>query len=150
MPSRSGHLWLLSASLLLGLPALSFIYWPLVLRSGVLPTDADSIGIPLFNDCLLALVAAPIVLGVAWLCLRRYNPRTRLTAWRSDRPVRTLLATIIFGGAALFLTILLFVDSRLDWPWYEHLWSGYTLLLIWWFMAMRAAVVEQLGPDEDV
>lgn len=150
MPSRSWPLWVLSCSLLLSLPVLSFIYWPMVLRSGVLPTDADSIGIPMFNDLLTAVLGAPIVLGIAWLCFRRYNPETRLAAWRSDRPARSLLATLILGGAAGALTVLLLAVTRLDWPWYEHLWTGYALLWVWWFLALRAALIEQLGRDRQL
>lgn len=148
MPARAWPLWVLSGSLVCGLPLLSFIYWPLVLRTGVLPPEADSIAIPIFNDLLTALVGAPIVLGVAWLCLRRYNPETRLAAWRRDRPVRSLLATLVLGGAAAALTVLLFTDTQLDWPWYEHLWSGYGLLWVWWFLAMRAGSIEQLSTEE--
>jgi len=147
MPSRSWPLWILSVVLLLALPALSFIYWPLVLQSGVLPTEADSIGIPMFYDLFSAFILAPIVLGTAWLCLRRYNPDVRLAAWRWDRPTRTLLASMVLGGAAASLAVLLLMDAGSDWPWYEHLWTGYAVLWICWFLAMRAAVIEQLRTD---
>ena len=62
----------------MGFPVVNFIYWPAVLRSGVLPSDGDSIGIPMFGSVLATLVVSPVILGVACLCLRRYNPDTRL------------------------------------------------------------------------
>ena len=144
MPSRPWPLWMLTGALILGLPVLSFIYWPLVLQSGVLPPHADSIAIPMFNDVLVAIVLSPIVLGVACLCLREYNPETRLLAWRRDRPVRSTVFTVILGGPAAGLAALLIIDVRPDWPWYEHLWAGYGLLWISWFMALRAAAIERL------
>lgn len=148
MPSRSWPLWMLGGLLLLGLPALSFVYWPHVLRSGVLPPEADSIAIPMFNDLLVAVVLTPFVLGTAGLCLRRYNRSVRLAAWRLDRPIRSLVASLVLGGAAAALAAVLVVDIRSDWPWYEHLWTGYSLLWLWWFLALRAAVIEQLSADE--
>lgn len=127
---------------------MSFIYWPLVLRSGVLPPEADSIAIPMFNDLLVAVVLTPFVLGTAWLCLRRYNCDVRLVAWRRDRPIRSLVASLVLGGAAGALAALLVIDTRSDWPWYEHLWAGCSLLWLWWFLALRGAFVEQLDADE--
>lgn len=87
MPARASMLWMLTALLLLAFPVLNFIYWPQVLKSGVLPPNGDSIGIPVFGSIFLTLIVSPIVIGLAWLCFRRYNPRTRLFAVRfSLRP----------------------------------------------------------------
>lgn len=146
MPARPWPLWLLTASLLIVFPILNFIYWPFVLQSGVLPPDADSIGIPMFGSVLVALVASPIVVGVAWLCLRQYNPATRFAALRLDRPYRTAVATLIFGGSAALMSFGAVVDVTTALPWYEYLWSAYTALWVAWMLAMRASLVEQHSP----
>lgn len=144
MPSRPWPLWLLTGLVLLGFPVVNFIYWPQVLRSGVLPVDGDSIGIPIFGSILAALVLSPLILGVTWLCLRRYNPKTRFIGWRSDRPIRTATATLSLGSAAALLAIALLSDLRTDSPWYEYLWSVYFALWVPWLLGLRAPVVDQL------
>jgi hypothetical protein len=144
MPSRAFPLWMLTGALIIGRPVVSFIYWPLALQSGALPADADSIAIPMISDVVATILISPIVLGVAILCLRRYNPKTRLATWRRDRPVRSTVATVALGGPAAALVTVIIIDVRADWPWYEHLWTGYGLLLISWLLALRAAVIERL------
>jgi hypothetical protein len=144
MPSHPGPLWILTLGLIVALPVLSFIYWPLVLHSGVLSPDADSIAIPMFSDVLVAVVFSPILLGATWLCLRDYNPDTRLMAWRRDRPLRSAAVTVVLGGPAVALAVLLIIDIRAGWPWYEHLWTGYALLWIAWLLALRAGAIERL------
>lgn len=143
MPVRPLPLWLLTAFVLAGFPTVNFIYWPQVLRSGVLPPNGDSIGIPMFGSILLALVAAPLVLGLAWLCLRRYNPTTRFAAWRQDRPYRSAIATLAFGAAAALVAVAALADITPGAPWYEYLWSAYIIIWVPWLLALRAAVVEQ-------
>jgi len=144
MPARPWPLWLLTGLVAAGFPAINFVYWPQVLRSGVLPPHGDSIGIPMLGSILFTLVASPIVLGVAWLCLRRYNPSARVSAWRRDRPYRSILATLTFGAGAAFLSAAALSDLAKDLPWYEYLWSGYSVIAVLWLLALRAAVVEQL------
>ena len=144
MPSHPGPVWILTLGLILGLPVLSFIYWPLVLHSGILSPDADSIAIPMFSDVLAAVVLSPIVIGATWLCLRDYNPEARLMAWRRDRPLRSAAVTAVLGGPAVALAVLLIIDIRPGWPWYEYMWTGYTLLCISWLLTLRAAAIERL------
>ena len=147
MPTRIFPLWILTGVVILGRPVVSFIYWPLLLRSGVLPVNADSVAIPMINDVVVTIAISPILLGLAIFCLRRYNPETRLAAWRPDRPVRSAVATVTLGGPATVLAALILIDVRADWPWYEYLWTGYGLLWILWFMALRAAAIDRLDSD---
>jgi hypothetical protein len=144
MPRRPWLLWSLTALVLAVFPAVNFIYWPQVLRSGVLPPDGDSIGIPMFGSVLITVVASPLVLGIAWLCLRRYNPETRLAAWRQDRPYRSAFATLAFITAAALASGLAIATLTPDAPWYEYLWPVYFALWVPWLLALRAAAVEQL------
>ena len=143
MPARSSTLWMLTALLLLAFPGLNFVYWPQVLLSGALPANSDSIGIPIFGSIILTLIASPLVIGVAWLCLRRYNSRTRLFAFRFDRPYRSALATSIFGLGAFLLCLSAVLELARAMPWYEHLWSAYTMLIVVWLLALRASLIEQ-------
>jgi hypothetical protein len=145
LPSRPWPLWCLTAFVLLGFPALNFIYWPQILRSGVLPSDGDSIGIPMFGSILLTLVVAPFLLGVAWLCLRRYNPDTRLWSWRRDRPYRSIVATVLFGAASALLTVGVLDSLRPPLPWYDYLWPAYFSVWVPWLLGLRAAAIDQLN-----
>lgn len=147
MPRTSTPLWLLTAALLLGFPAINFLYWPQVLESGVLRPEADSIGIPIFGSILVAIVAAPFVVGATWFCLRRYNPETRLLVWRHDRPWRTLAASLALGVPPVLIAGVCVADLGLALPWYEHLWTAYSIGLSYWLLTLRAAVVAALPPD---
>jgi hypothetical protein len=138
-------MWLLTGLLPLGFPLVGFIYWPQVLRSGVLPPDADSISIPMFSSVFAGLILSPLVLGVAWLCLRRYDGQARIAVWRNDRPVRSTTITFLFGGAATFLAVLVVADLSRSSPWYEYLWTGYAALWLPWLLGLRAAAIQQPG-----
>ena len=125
MPSRPAPFWWLTAFILLAYPVLNFIYWPQVLRSGVLSPDADSIAIPIFGSVLTTIVASPLILTLAWLCLRRDNPDTNLWTWRQDRPFRSVGTTIFFGGASLLIAAGVFESFKPPFlPWYENLWAA--------------------------
>lgn len=125
---------------------MNFIYWPQILRSGVLSPDADSIAIPMFGSVLATLIMSPVILALAWLCLRRYNPGTKLWAWRKDCPFRSVGATIFLGGAALVIIAGVF-ESLMPplLPWYEYLWTAYLLGWLLWLLGLRAAAIDQLG-----
>ncbi|GAA4028885.1 hypothetical protein GCM10022281_04970 [Sphingomonas rosea] len=144
MPTRPSPLWWLTGFLVTGFPVLNFIYWPQVLKSGVLPPDGDSIGIPMFGSILTALIASPMVFGVTWLCLRRYNPAGQLWSWRKDRPVRSVVATVLFGAASLAFTAGILESLWRPSPWYEYLWPIYIAGWLPWFVGLRAALIEQL------
>ncbi len=145
MPSRPWPFWLLTVWLIVGFPTVSWIYWPQVLDSGVLDPNADSVIIPMVESIIVAVLAAPFLLFVAWLCLRRYNSKARWLAWRTDRLVRSLTATslaIVLASSVLYLVL---ADVADDWPWYEYLWPAYFLFWIPWALGLRAAVIEQLS-----
>ena len=143
MPSSPGPLWLSTGLLLAAFPILNFVYWPEVLKSGVLRAESDSIIIPMFGSVILTLMVSPVVLLVAWLCLRRYNPETRIDALRHDRPYRSAAATLAFGGVAAALTIGAVRAAAAVQPWYEYLWPAYVALWVPWLLALRAAWIEQ-------
>ena len=95
---------------------------------------------PMFSGVVMSFLASPLVLATAWFCLRRYDPRTRLLAWRGDRPVRSVAATLVFGGAALVLTAGLLHDLILGVePLHEYILVALPAPWIAWLLAMRAA-----------
>jgi hypothetical protein len=136
----------LTGALIIGFPITNFVYWPVVLRAGVLPPEGDTIIIPMMGSVFSAAVASPFVLGAAWLCLRRYNPATRLLAWRRERLVLSIVATVVLGGAAAFLVGQIFADVVEGVPWYDAIWHAYAIVCIAWLLGLRAAAVEQLEP----
>lgn len=148
MPLRPMPLWVLTVLLLISAPVINITYWWQVLTSGVLSPDKDAVAIPMFAGILVTLIVAPFILGVTWFCLRRYNSRSKLFAWRADRPLRSLFATIIFGGAAGALALALIYDLRdmfSNYPWYEFLYTALLPPSIAWLLTMRAALIEQAG-----
>jgi DNA-binding transcriptional LysR family regulator len=98
----------------------------------------------MFGSVLATLVVSPVVLGIAWVCMRRYNPPTRLAAWRHDRPYRSAFATLTFATAAALVSAGAIMSVMPDAPCYEYLWSGYLAVWVPWLLALRAAAVEQL------
>lgn len=148
MPSRASVLWILTALLIVAYPVLNFVYWPEVLKAGVLPTDGDSIGIPIIGSLLVTLIASPIVMGVAWICYRRYNSSTRLLVFRLDRFRRSAVATGIFGISAAIIFFSALVDAARAMPWYEYLWPAYMMLTSAWLLTLRASFIEQYTVQE--
>lgn len=148
MPSRASVLWMLTAVLIVAFPVLNFVYWPEVLKSGVLPSEGDSIAIPMLGSLLVTLIASPIVLGVAWMCYRRYNPTTRFLVFRLDRPGRSAVATAIFGISAAILCFGALADAARVMPWYEYLWPAYMMLTSAWLLTLRASFIEQYTVQE--
>ena len=147
MPSRPLLMWVLTGFVLTGFPVVNFIYWPEVLRSGVLPSDGDSIGIPMFGSVFVTLILSPLILGITWLCLRRYNPETRLASWRPDRPYRSVVLTGLSGAGSVFLAAVIFDGLRPGLPWYEYLFEAYFALWLPWLLGLRAAAIEQLDNE---
>ena len=147
LPRRPWPIWILTGLILTGFPAVNFIYWPEVLRSGVLPSDGDSIGIPIFGSILATIVLSPLILGITWWSLRRYNPDTRLASWRQDRPYRSAVTTILCGAGAVLVAGAVADGLRPALPWYEYLWPAYFWLWLPWLIVLRAAAVDQLDHE---
>lgn len=141
MPSRSWPWWTLTGLLLIGGPLVSLCYWLAVLEAGLLPHDKDSISIPLFGSLVLTALIAPVVLGSAWFCLRRYRAGLSLLAWRSDRPWRSLLVTLAWFPAVGLLLLEIVVSLGRPVFWHDYLWPAYLCLWLPWLVGMRAAAI---------
>ena len=86
-------------------PVVEYVYYSTELARGSYPTNADSIGIPLFQTCVGLAIAAPFFLVLLWASTRRYVAASPLTAWTSEAPICSVLWTVILGGLAATLLI---------------------------------------------
>ena len=143
MPNRSWPIWLYTVMLILGYPVVNAVYFWFLGSSGLLPPDGDTIFIPIMGNLIFSIVTAPLVLVLAWFCLRRYNGNARLLSWRADRPVRSIAATIIFGSLFLVWGFVAVIDLARDLYWFEYLLTAYSMMAAPWFLMMRAAIIEQ-------
>lgn len=147
MPSTAKPLWLLTWLAILVGPITDFLFWNAVLKSGALPHDGDAIAIPIFRGIVGTVALAPLVLTITWFCLRRYNAQTSIFAWRKERPVVSIVATMIFGG----LTCILAYDAvgilMGYYPPPEFISIPAALIRMAWLLAMRAALIDQLNAE---
>jgi hypothetical protein len=140
---HTGTIWAISALVVLGLPATSWVYWPAVLKAGVLPPDADAVIIPMIESIVLAGLLAPFIAFVTWLCVRRRLSLIDLLIWRDDRPILSGFVTIC--AALPFALGLFLIKKELSAPpgWFGHWWLPYTVLVLVWLVVMRAAALEK-------
>ncbi|MGU3479136.1 hypothetical protein [Methylobacterium sp. D48H] len=147
MPSTAKPLWLLTWLAIMVGPVTDFLFWTAVLKSGALPHDGDAIAIPIFQGIIGTVALAPLALTITWFCLRRYNAQTSIFAWRKERPVVSIVATMVFGG----LTCLLAYDvGRVFMGYYsppEFISIPAALIRMAGLMAMRAALIDQLNAE---
>jgi hypothetical protein len=142
-PQQRWLIWLLSACVPLGFVATGFLYYPLLLRSGLLDPNADSIGIPLAKDMYLATVSAPFIAVLTWACLRNYHGEAELLSWNPTRTIRFWASTVIAG---LFIAVLIYdtITSLISIFWWPNLiWIPHYLLLAYWVLMLRAAVLSK-------
>jgi hypothetical protein len=137
---RSRTIVLLAAAVLfLTAPAVVARYYYVELGRGLFPSDADSIGIPIFGFTILLLVTAPITWGFVWLCVRRYPGGVSLAAWNPLRPLWALGWTIVIVGAiAMFLVLTPWKDVA-----YHPLLIVHATMDILFMLTLRSAIVAQ-------
>ena len=145
LPRTGRPIWFSAALVVAGYPAIGFVYYPALQRSGALPTDGDSIAIPMFSGVLAALVLLPLVTAATYLCLRGRRDGGTLLAWRKDKPARSFVVTLLFGLPAVLLAVFLaalltdLVAERA--PWFDYLWAPYVAVCIVWLLLLRASAL---------
>jgi hypothetical protein len=142
-PRQRWPIWMLSAGIPSGLVATSFLYYPMLLRSGTLDPNADSISIPLFQNLLWAAVAIPLVVALTWFSLRNYQGGRRLLGWNGEMPFRSWAISIV---AALIIGVLLhdnFMGLLSPTWWCEIVWLPYSALWMIWVLMLRAAALSK-------
>jgi hypothetical protein len=142
-PRQRWPIWLLSAGVPLSFVATSFLYYPLLLQSGLLDPNADSIGIPLFQDICLAVVSVPFIAVLTWACLRNYHGQADLLSWNHKGEVRFWATTVIAG---MFIAALIYDNIAglisIFW-WCNLVWIPHSILLAFWVLMLRAAVLSK-------
>ena len=142
-PQQRWPIWLLSACIPLGFVATSFLYYPSLLQSGLLDPNADSIGIPLAQDMYLATVSAPFIAVLTWACLRNYHGGAQLLSWNYTETIRFWASTVMAG---MFIAALMYdtVTGLISIFWrYNMIWIPHSLLLAYWVLMLRAAVLSK-------
>jgi hypothetical protein len=142
-PQQRWPVWLVSACVPLASITTSFLYYPLLLQSGLLDPNADSIGIPLAQDFFVATVSVPFIVVLTWACLRNYHGEVELLSWKPTKTIRFWAFTVIAGVfvAALFYNTITDLISIFWWP--NIIWIPHSLLLAYWVLILRAAVLSK-------
>jgi hypothetical protein len=148
LPNSVWPYWLLSAAVVFGLPLTSLVYFSAVLRSGLLPANADSISIPIFGSVILAIVLVPVTSLITYLCVRRYKVGGTLLLWRHDRMIQSLVLSVIFGGPAVALIYamgeVVFTKSAA----FDFIPMPYFVVCVAWLAGLRAAALASFKPRE--
>jgi hypothetical protein len=135
-PSRGTLFWLGVTTYFSIVPP----FWIMLLdqqRREYLPWWADSIGLPGFGLVFMLLLTLPVLLLLLWLCTRRAELPAQLWDFDASRPVISILATLILGGAALAASAIVV----------EAVWHGVPYFIFWALcsiyvlLCMRAALV---------
>lgn len=142
-PASQWPIWAAALAALGSFPLVALVYYPALLDTGTLPTDADSIGIPIYSCFILTAVLVLPVLAVTALCIRR-GTIGPLWGWRHDRPIAALAISLPFGGlaalGAAFIVVSLF---QLEF-WFDVLWLVHAGICVLWLLLARAAAISQL------
>jgi hypothetical protein len=140
---RRATTWALSGIVVVGLPATSWVYWPAVLKAGVLPSGGDTIFIPMVESVFLAVLLIPVTGVITWLCTRKIRGEIDLLAWDSARPILSWFVTS--GFASLFALCALLILTELSAPtgWYGTWWVPYTIAVMLWLVLMRATALQE-------
>ena len=94
---------------LASIPIVETLYYQRLLASGVLDTNADSIGIPIGQVIVGTVFFLPFLVGFLVFALRSYQGRVSLLVWDRDRPLRAVFWSVVFvamAGASLRALIM--------------------------------------------
>ena len=142
-PARAWPVWLVALLVPTSVMVAAWFYYPALLASGTLDPNADSIGIPIFQAMVSAVIVTPIVMGITAICLRRYRGRTPLNYWDRKRPARSFLVSLLFALPIITLITSTVYEHIQGWPWYEYLWDIVSLSFVAWLILLRPAVLDR-------
>ena len=145
-PSVHQAIWLYTVLVIVGHPAASFFYWTSILEAGVLRPDADSVAIPIFFDVVVAMIAAIPMLILTKLALVLKAGPFRLWSWNRDRPVLSIVWSLVLGCPAIYLTFQTVKDLATSWPWYAYGWILQIIAVIVWLLILRGAALSRAVP----
>ena len=122
--------WALALLVVAGFPVTSWIYWPAVAETGVLPPESDTIIIPMIESIFLAVVIAPVVGLISWLSLRRTTPGINLMEWDRDRPILSGIISLCAFPPLLVGVAALWEEANAPPGWHGLWWLPYTAIVI--------------------
>ena len=142
-PRKAWQLALIAFVVYISAPFFSIAYYSEMLRKGAYAHDADSIGIPIYENESAAIVLAPVFCAIVLLMVWRYPGSVPLLIWNSSRPVWSWVCTSLFT-ILIALTAAGFVDV---WQWRLPIEFVNIALWIWLLLQFRAVVVARPSPD---
>lgn len=149
MPAKPWPIWVAAWLVILSFPLVSLLYITEATRHGSEALDSDSALFWTIGSLFLApMIMMPVMFFATYISVKRYDPGGGFLVWRSDRPVRSLLVTLLFGAPALVLIWMLIDGFPFGQPWYEWLWVPLDLVAILWLLWVRAAAINQQPDDE--
>lgn len=146
MPRSALPIWALGWLVMLTLPPVGLLYATAAPLGFAAPGAATLLTL---GAMVVPVLLLPLFLGAGWFLLSRYNSETRLLAWRMDRPVRSALLTLLFGGLAAGLIAFLALNLPQQLRWYDLLLVGHGALTVMFLLQLRAAGICQHAPDRE-
>lgn len=95
------RLALLAGVLYVTAPFVEAAYYWIEDRRGAYPSDADSIGIPIYYFAMTLLAFSPFYAALVWLGTRSYRGGLSLLAFDLRRPFWSLFWSLLLGGLIL-------------------------------------------------
>jgi hypothetical protein len=136
-PKMKRTAWLLALVSILAQPLVEAVYYSTNLGRGAYPTDADSIGIPIFQFVFGWLLTLPVVIAFVWFALREYPGSVPLAAYNTARPIWSFL----------WSAVLLLLAASYVWFAFQSIMRGLpfdvaaALLSIYLLLCLRSSVV---------
>jgi hypothetical protein len=136
-PPKAWQLAAFALALYASAPVFAIAYYGEMLRKGAYPPEADSIGIPIYDDTRLAVFFAPVFYALVGLIIHRYPGSVPLLVWNRARPIWSWVCSVLFGAA--IATVATGLGDV--WRWKLPLEFLSVALWIWLLLFLRAAVV---------
>ena len=95
------HFASLAAFLYVTAPVVNAVYYWVEDGRGAYPSNADSIGIPIYYFAIALLVFSPIYAALVWLATRSYQGSLSLVAFNLRRPLWSGFWSLLLGGLVL-------------------------------------------------
>jgi len=138
-PPKAWQLALVALIIYASAPLFAIAYYGEMLRKGAYPPDADSIGIPIYENNRAAIILAPVFCAILFIILWRYPGSVPLFAWNATRRVWSWVSTGLFA-VLIAITAAGFIEV---WQWKLAIGFVNLALWIWLLLLFRATVVSR-------
>lgn len=124
-------------ALLLVVP-FSMTYYDRLLASGTLPSDGDSISIPIGMNTMGTIFFLPVLNIIIWFATKNYVGSSNLFKWSFEN-LKQWMTNIITILMICFFLLCLYADITYPVPAFE--WVLFDVLWIYFVMNLRAAIL---------